>query len=1333
MRKKIILILLCCCACCTSAYTQDVYFKHYQVESGLSNNSVVCSVQDKNGFLWFGTNNGLNRFDGYSFKIFRHDPEDSTSIGSSFMGCLFEDKDGTIWAGTNKGIYLYNPLSEKFTLFPHSGLKEVSDIKQEKNGKIWLISNSNIFSYDPVSKLTRPYAIDVKPGTASSIAVLEDETVWVSTISGTLKKYVLATDSFITEASLTIPKTGSFVRIEKIYPLTNGNLLIGTLNRGAKTYNVRSKSFTDILDIHGGKNNIFVRDIIKLNEKEYWIGTETGIYIFNPADPSIVHLQKTFDNPYSLSDNVVLTFSRDREGGLWIGTYFGGINYYPKQFTRFEKYFPEYSRPSISGNAVHEICKDHLGNLWVGTEDGGLNKMDPLTKIFTSFKPTGARSAIAYHNIHGLLASGDSLWIGTFMHGLDIMNIKTRKVIRHYDAGPGPGDLKNNFIVTLYKTRTGNILVGTKQGLFRYNPSTDNFSPVPGFNSQIQSLLEDKEGTLWACTRGGGVIFSNARTGAQGVLLYNPKDSNSLANNCINGVFVDSQGMMWFATDGGLCKYEKERNRFTRYTTKNGVPDNLIFRILEDDHLNLFVSTSKGLFSINTADNHLKVFTKSNGLLSDQFNYNSAFKDSSGVMYFGSVKGLISFNPADFRKNKYIAPVYITGLQVNNHDLTAKMKGSSIAGSILNSKEVILPYDESTLSLDFAALSYPVPEMNEYAYKMEGLDKEWTYLKRNRKVYYTKLPPGTYYFNVKGSNSSGVWNPQEASLKIVILPPWWSSIWAEIVYVMVFVALSVFTIKSFLNRQIEKNRRRYERLDIEKEREIYHSKIEFFTNIAHEIRTPLTLIKMPLDNLIRKQNTNAEIKFNLKTMEKNTNRLIDLTNQLLDFRNTEMDKVSLTFVKTDISDLLNETFEGFMLVAEQKGITYKLELPGIGLQAYVDREALKKIFSNLINNAIKYSETKVLVSLKDFSSGDKVFNVLIQNDGYIISNEFRHKIFEPFYRIKETDRQPGNGIGLPLSRSLAELHKGVLDLSECNKNLNSFILTLPIHQDREFKLLKDEPATNTESVFTNNDVTSDSLKPEILLVEDNKEIMSFICKELSGEYQIHKAYDGQEALDFIREGNIRLVISDIMMPVMDGLELCRRIKTNLDYSHIPIILLTAKNSMHAKIEGLEVGADAYIEKPFDLEYLSAQISNLLVNRRIIKEYFVNSPLAHIKSIGYTKADKSFLENLKTVIDENLTNMDIDVEQLAKIMNMSRPTFYRKIKALSNLTPHELIHITRLKKGAELLCQGNFKVYEVADMIGYSLQTNFARDFSKQFGMSPSDYINEKQGKKQFSK
>ncbi|HWB92438.1 MAG TPA: two-component regulator propeller domain-containing protein [Puia sp.] len=1322
---KVLLLILVVVVFFGRVEGQPYYFNHYQVENGLSNNSVECSIQDDDGFLWFGTINGLNRFDGYSFKTFYHDPGDPTSIGSNFIRCLYNDSQGVIWVGTNKGVYTYDKIGEKFNLVRNLPSGNTTSILSDGNGFFWFIIDMLIYRLDPQTGVSKFYPMDGLAQVATSMTISADNTLWVSTVAGCIKKYLPEADTFNTYSTYRRKQDALFTSIEKIYPMNDSVFLIGTKSEGVKTFDTKTGRYKNIITLNQEGTGIYVRTIIRRNESEYWIGTETGIYIYNSRSGSVSHLQREYDNPYSISDNVVFAFCQDREGGLWVGTYLGGLNYLPESFVFFQKFFPRGPAPSLSGHAVHEICKDRFGNFWIGTEDGGVDKVNLKKRTFEAFRPGASPGSIAYHNIHGLLATGNELWIGTFEHGLDVLDILTGKVIRHYDAGPGEHSLKNNFIVTIYQTRSRDILVGTWGGLYRYERQQDNFTRIEGFGVHIQALLEDRQGVLWSCTQGEGIYFYNPATRQHGNLHYDPDDANSLIDNHVNGIYQDSRGELWFATEGGLCEYEKASGKFTRYTTKNGLPDNLIFRILEDDRKKLWISTSKGLVCFDPDTRDIKTYKRSNGLLSDQFNYNSSFRDTDGMIYFGSVKGLIGFNPAKFVKNTSVPPVYITGIEINNKEYTVDNKNSPLKESIAYARTIRLPWDQSTIAIDFAALSYTVPEMNEYEYKLEGLDKDWTYLKTNRRAYFTKLPPGKYIFKVRGSNSSGVWNEKDAEIQIDIRPPFWASTWAYILYAFAALSLVFVVIRYYVVRARERNRRKIELLEREKEREIYVAKIEFFTNVAHEIRTPLTLIKMPLDKLTKRLNQHPELNENLRIMERNANRLIDLTNQLLDFRKTEADKFSLNFVKTDVSELLKDVFSNFQPAAEEKNLSFRLELPRLTLQAYVDAEAVKKILNNLVSNAIKYAGNRVIVQLLPFNSEDAVFSIEVRNDGFMIPYDQKEKIFQPFYRLKGTEKVPGTGIGLSLSRSLAELHKGVLDLRRPEKDLNVFLLVLPIHQDQEFVLQNDDPGLVVNNEGLQQESGTDAGKPVILLVEDNREILDFVFRELQCEYTVRRALNGQQALGLLREENVQLIISDIMMPVMDGIELCKTVKTDLEFSHIPIILLTAKNTLHARIEGLEVGADAYIEKPFALEHLKAQVSNLISNRAKIKEYFASSPLVHIKSIGYSKADKQFLEQLDAIIHENLSNMEIDVENLAKLMNMSRATFHRKVKALSNLTPHELINITRLQKAARLLADGNYKVYEVADMVGYTLPSNFARDFHRQFGMTPSEYVNSR--------
>ncbi|WP_423146075.1 ligand-binding sensor domain-containing protein [Rubrolithibacter danxiaensis] len=1050
MKLKALFVFLCLIAIRINCYAQPYYFSRYLVENGLSNNTVFCSFQDSKGFLWFGTKDGLNRFDGYTFKIFRNDPENPTSIGSNSVKAIIEIND-VLWVGTERGIFLYTSNTENFKRLKNSTQEDIKDIKADKKGNIWFIAGATLVRFNPRTHQYKRYKSS-EYFEASSIAVTKNNEIWISASTGTIQKYNPVSDSFTGFNVFTHSKPTVSKWIERIYDTEKGQLLIGTSNQGVKLFDLNTHQYKDILTYNKDKTEIFARNFIRQSENEYWIATESGIFIYNIETGKYINIQKQYNDPYSISDNAIYTLCKDKEGGIWAGTYFGGVNYHAKPFTLFEKFFPRSGTNSISGNAVREIIEDKYNNLWIGTEDGGLNKFDPEKETFTTYKPTGSPSGIAHSNIHGILAVGDTLWVGTFEHGLDRMNIKTGKVLKHYSYGSDIHSLKSNFIYSIYRTRVGETFFCTTKGLYKYNQAGDNFLLIKEVPDYIfyTTMFEDTKGTLWLGTIWDGLFYFNPKTGKKGYFIHQADNKNSLVNNRVNRIFEDTAGNLWIATEGGLCMLNKGKSNFERYTIENGFPSNIIFSVLEDKHKLLWVTTSQGLVCFNPVTKKVKTYTKANGLLSDQFNYHSSFKDATGRMYFGSVNGLIRFNPDNFIKNSYIPPVYITGLQVFNKDLSINEKGSPLKKSITLTDKIRLEYNQSSISIDFAALSYTSPDMTEYAYKMEGLDKDWTYLKTNRKAYYTKLPPGKYTFKVKASNNTGIWNEKGTSLRIEILPPFWKSNWAYLLYCMLTASIIYFASRSYHNHIKEKNKRRLEFLEHEKEKEIYHAKIEFFTNVAHEIRTPLTLIKGPMEKVIKKAGDVPQIKNSLLIMEKNTDRLLDLANQLLDFRRTEIKGFSLNFVKADLVKILEDNYLRFKPAAEQKKLKFKQEIPLKSFYAYVDMEAFTKIISNLLNNAVKYAKSKVCIRLLDVKEGDCTFTILIKNDGYLIPYEMKDKIFESFFRIKGAEKQSGTGIGLSLARSLAELHKGTLNLLYTEDEYNVFALTLPIHQEIEF-------------------------------------------------------------------------------------------------------------------------------------------------------------------------------------------------------------------------------------------------------------------------------------------
>ena len=662
---------------------QPYYFRHYQVEDGLSNNAVVCCLQDSKGFLWFGTKDGLDRFDGYTFKVFRNDPEDKNSIGSNFIHALYADNDNRLWVGTDKGLYSYDETTESFTLLPTPDVQQVTDITMDKTGNLWFISNFLLFKYNVATKQLVPFAIE-KYFEATSICTLNDGSVWIASSTGFLKKYNAADNSFASFNLFSHSAKSVSSWAEPIYSTSDGNILVGTSNQGVKQFFPATGTYKDVLTYNADKTEIFARAFVQTNKEECWIATEAGIYIYNLTTGSSTNLHKEYNNQYSISDNAVYAFCKDKEGGIWATTYFGGINYYPKQPITFQKYFPDKDKNTITGNVVREVHEDNNGNLWIGTEDAGLTKLNTTTGLFKNFMPTGLKDGISYTNIHGVLPVQNELWIGTFEHGLDVMDLKTEKVVRHYSKGADSNALKSNFIYCLYQSAEGEIMIGTTVGAYTYNRAKNNFTEIPGMplHRWYSSILKDKNGIIWGGTYGNGVNFYNTQTKVSGNFVYNAKQKNSLSSDRVNSLFEDSNNNLWLATEGGLCRYYANTNTFKRYTTANGLPTNFILSIAEDDNKMLWVSTSKGLVSFNMLTEKIMVYTKANGILNDQFNFSSAFKDSKGIMYFGSVKGLISFHPANFIAANFSPAIYITGFQVNNKELGINKQNSPLQKTI---------------------------------------------------------------------------------------------------------------------------------------------------------------------------------------------------------------------------------------------------------------------------------------------------------------------------------------------------------------------------------------------------------------------------------------------------------------------------------------------------------------------------------------------------------------------------------------------------------------------------------------------------------------------------
>lgn len=1312
--------------CQAQSVEEHYYFKNLSIRNGLSQNTVNAILQDRKGFMWLGTKDGLNRYDGLSFRKFKHDAANPRSIGNSFITSLYEDFNGNIWVGTDAGVYIYYPEKEAFEEFDCQSLEKtriersVSMIAGDKQGRVWIaVEAQGMFCYDTRQKLLRNYPLSEISSNIKCFTFDSGGTLWLGFYGDGL---YYSKDNLATVHPYGSPEDGKREFeggvITKIVQGNYNCLYIGSVKEGVSELNLTSGQVRNLLAIDESGESIFCRDLLPYSDNELWIGTESGIYIYNLRTAQFIHLRASLYDSYSLSDNAIYALYKDREEGLWIGSYFGGVDYYPRQYTYFAKYYPKNIANSLHGKRVREFCRADDGTLWIGTEDGGLNHFNPKTKEFHFFEPSAG-----FTNIHGLCMDGSHLWVGTFSKGLRVIDTRTGVVLRTYTEGHTPHSLNDNSIFSICRTSAGEIYLGTLFGLLRYNRTQDNFDRIPELNGKfVYDIKEDSYGNLWLATYANGAYCYDVSVRRWKNYVFDAEDEKSLPYDKVLSVFEDSYRQIWLTTQGGgFCLFHPDTETFTRYGLKDGLPNDVVYQIVEDDDRFLWLTTNNGLVRFDPKTMEMKVFSTANGLPTNQFNYRSGFKDEAGNIYLGSINGFVAFDPRTFAENRQVPAVAITDFLLFNKEVPVGETDSPLKSSITFSDKVVLTADQNSFSFRIAALSYQAPRMNKLMYKLEGFDEGWLTIGESPLVTYSNLGYGDYVFKVKASNSDGVWNEQETSLHLSILPPFYLSGWAYCFYVLFFMGCLVCVIFYFKRRNYRKQHRQMEMLEQEKEREVYHAKIDFFTNVAHEIRTPLTLIKGPLENIILKKEVDSETKEDLYIMKQNTERLLNLTNQLLDFRKTETRGFRLNFTECDVVAVLRETYLRFTSLAKQKGLDFILELPQECFMADVNQEALTKIISNLLNNGVKYASTYLRISLE---TDEKVFHIRTFNDGEMIPNTMKEEIFKPFVRLdKEDEVTTGTGIGLALSRSLAELHQGSL-MMEKGEEVNCFCLTLPVNQDSTITL----SAENVSQVEENScgweqeETDTKEKKPMILVVEDNPDMLAFIRKQLTTEYSVLTAMNGIEALAVLDNHYVNLVVSDVMMPQMDGFELCKTIKSDLSYSHIPVVLLTAKTNIQSKIEGLELGADAYIEKPFSVEYLLANISSLIHNREKLRQTFAKSPFVAANTMALTKADEEFIWKLNDIIQANLHNPEFSMEDMADALKMSRSSFYRKIKGVLDLSPNEYLRLERLKQAAQLLKEGKSRVNEICYTVGFNSPSYFSKCFLKQFGVLPKDFI-----------
>ncbi|NUK97683.1 response regulator [Bacteroides sartorii] len=1325
MRKPILSILFLLISVILLAVPNDFRFRHFSVEDGLSSNSVRAIMQDKYGFLWIGTEEGLNRYDGTMIKSYPICPK----TAGKYISSLYETKNN-IWIGTDEGIYIYSYATETFVHFnlttPNNIriTNTVNHILEDKDGNLWFSTNGQgLFRYNPPKNYLEQYEFKSASEIIASTMIDSDNQIWALTNQGESGVYKLNKAENKFEPFELLYNTGEH-RSQALAMLEDSEqtLWLGTWECGLQKIDKYTRKTTTYLHPTDRKGVTHIHSLMEYAPHQLLIGSDDGLLLFNTLTEEYKLFTENETTPNSLSNRFVYPIIKDREGGIWIGTYYGGINYISPNAEQFESFSHSRLHNSVNGNVIGRFCEDAHGQIWIASDDGGLNRYSPEDRKFVHYLPADNKNSLSYHNVHALCMDEDNLWIGTYTGGVNVLNLQTGIFKVYHSYTDVPTSLDGTSSYAIFKDRSDRIWVASMNGINLYNREEDNFIRIKNLDALTIDIDQDTKGNLWFSTQGKGLFKYHPEKQIWKNYIHDHKNPNSLANNQVNCVLIDTNGEMWVGTMNGLCKYNAEEDAFETLTLE--IPSHNICSIIEDQRI-LWLTTTKGLVRYSPGEG-CRVFTKSDGLQSEQFLPNAAFKASDGKIYIGSVNGFNAFYPYQIKTNVVLPPVVITELEIGNKQIPV---GDKLLPKSLNQlKELELSYKENAFSLLYASLSYCTPNKNKYAYKLEGFDKDWNYVGSQNKATYTNLPAGTYLFKVKATNNDGIWNEKGTSLKITIHPPfYWCTASKLLYFVLVCIAFG-FVIRFIIKRTEKKHTAEINKLNANKEKEVHEAKIKFFTMIAHEIRTPVSLIIGPLEKIMKSPlPLPATVRDDLNIIDRNSQRLLFLVNQLLDFRKVEQEEMKMKFASQNIHQLLKAVCERFEPFIAQHGARLTVEYPDAGFTAIVDSEAVTKLVSNLLTNASKYTKDEVILACIT-QPEQHTFTIRVTDNGIGISKEEQKKIFHPFYQAM--NNKPGTGIGLSIVKSIVESHNGCIEVeSEVNKG-SSFIVTLPVEQAQV--LPQDTGTSLLDNPAIPEDILQESLpgspvkhKPAMLIVDDNEEMLNFLSGSLADRYSILTAEDGVEALEKLKENEVTLIVSDWMMPRMDGVEFCKAVRASQTTSHIPFILLTAKTDTNSKIEGMDCGADAYIEKPFSMQYLEACIKNLVDLRNLLRQKFSKMPLVPLNSIANNSMDDKFLTRMNEIIEENFSNPELSVDFLAEQLCISRSGLFGKIKTLANITPNELIQVVRLKKAAALLAENKYRINEICYMVGFNNPSYFSKCFQKQFGMKPGEFVNGK--------
>jgi len=1387
MRLKLVLVLFLIFGGFYTALAQNnkYQFSHLDITNGLSGNQVNCIYKDSKGFMWFGTMAGLNRYDGYTFKVFKHIANNKSSINDDYIESIYEGPEQNLWITTRNGPCIYNLVTEQFNSDLSPWLKsfnlpgsDFTKIKKDNKGDFWFIyPNSGAYRYDPVHKQTYHYRHGSKQGASlfsNDVADISEDAkgdTWLIYSTGVIEKLDVEHNKITFTSNVLSKVNNAKPLLYSIMVDSDGDLWLYALgvNMGVYYFNPQKNVLNHIDKISAGVrlNADVINNVYQADDGLIWIATDHGgINLVNKKESKVTYLLNREDDAKSLSQNSVVLY-KDDLGIMWAGTFKEGISYYHKNIIRFPLYKHFTSDPSsLSFEDVDKFVEDKQGNLWIGTNGGGLIYFNRKTNKYTQYKnnPQNNNSLSNDIVVSMCIDHNQTLWIGTYFGGLDSFDGKTFTHYRHDDKVAT--SISDDRVWSIVEDSSNRLWVGTLAGglnifdrskkifLHPYN-STQITSPF------ISSIFEDRDGNMWigGYTGINVIMKSNSR-----IIHYthNDNDKNSLITYNVNSITQDSRGLMWIATRDGLSILNLKTNRFTSLTKESGLPDNFIINILEDNSGKMWLSTSNGLSRITmttTGNNYnfqIENFDETDGLQGREYNVNAAFKTSKGELIFGGGHGFNLFEPSSIKPNINKPNLIFTDFQLFGKSVTVDnaVNGHVIlTKAITETSAITLNHSDNVFTIEFAALNFFNPNKVQYQYILQGFDKGWiTTDNYNRKATYTNLDAGDYTFKVRAANPDNIANKDTITLKIHVNPPFLESPVAYVCYVLIIIGILLF----IRRRGIQKIRREFalkqekmetqliieqERQEIERMHDIDKLKTKFLTNVSHEFRTPLSLIMAPADKMYN-HSVDTEQKLQLNMIRKNARRLLNLVNQLLDFRKMEVQELKLHAKPGDIIKFIKEISFSFSDIADEKGISFVFDTEIESLKTNFDHDKIERILFNLLSNAFKFTpkggHVSVLVNLCRKKPDVELIEIKVIDTGIGIAKDKHDRIFERFFQnnLPGSMLNQGSGIGLAITKEFVSMHNGDISVESELDHGSCFIIHLPVlaldgMKTEEFLddviTRSDDEAKSEASSGTRQKLNK---KQSVLLVEDNDDFRFYLKDNLKDNYHVIEAVNGKEGWQKALALHPDIMVSDISMPEMNGKELCRKIKNDSRTSHIPIILLTALIGEEEELKGLEIGANDYMTKPFNFEILISKIRNLLSLQATFKKTYTRQLDVQSVEPILPSTDEKFVKEIIKYIGDNMLNPALSVNELSKHMGMNRNTLYKKLLTITGKSPVEYIRSQRLKKAAHLLEHSQMNIAEVSYEVGFNTPQYFARSFKDEFNMLPSEFVLQKRAQYQ---